>query len=292
MSMKYHPDKNKSEEAPKMFLLIQKCKEILLDEAKRKQFDDKLSATLKRTMYESERMSTMDATRKRLREEFERKLSAENNQKSNNNINTANNASRSNNKNENYNSKINKIREESRNRIYEANNTAMNNAFEHQHQRETEQIQKQAACEIKVKWKLSGVSESDDSLYSKFKLFGNIKKIELHKTKGNVANIIFDNEESVQKAVSFYENSVDYRVSSVVEDKRSKIYTFNYNKDGTRPTDNVNSTNTNTNNDSNINSNDILMQKIIHGHPIANSYNELILLESSILKEIEAWMDM
>ncbi|KAJ1414026.1 DnaJ domain-containing protein, partial [Ochromonadaceae sp. CCMP2298] len=39
LAMKYHPDKTTDPEAPEKFLKVQKAKEILLDEGKRKTID-------------------------------------------------------------------------------------------------------------------------------------------------------------------------------------------------------------------------------------------------------------
>ena len=225
-------------------------------------------------------MSSMDANRKRLREEFEKKLSAASNSKSS--AVPSSSASSSSYKQGDNQSKINKIRQESRNRLYEANNSAMNNAYEQQHQYESVKIQKQAACEIKVKWKLSGMSESDDSLFQKFKIFGHVKEIILHKSKGNVANIVFDSEESVQKAVSYYENSSDYRVTSVLEDKKSKIFTFNYKKDTPRHSE-IDPSSAG-NGDANYSAD---VQDNIGGLSIASSFEELIALESLVFAELE-----
>ncbi len=53
LAMKYHPDKTTDPEAPEKFLLVQKAKEILLDETKRKVIDDHREASAR--PYPSER---------------------------------------------------------------------------------------------------------------------------------------------------------------------------------------------------------------------------------------------
>lgn len=76
MSLKYHPDKNPSPEANAMFVLLQEAKNILLDDEKRRAFDDKLKASLKRKEYDSKRMVNMDASRKRMKQELEERMGA------------------------------------------------------------------------------------------------------------------------------------------------------------------------------------------------------------------------
>lgn len=77
LGLKYHPDKNTDANAPAKFLQVQKAKEFLLDETKRKEYDDVHIATTKRKQYEIERNNAMDGKRKRFREDFESKLQKE-----------------------------------------------------------------------------------------------------------------------------------------------------------------------------------------------------------------------
>ena len=51
--LKYHPDKTSDPDAPAKFLQIQKAKEILLDESKRKEIDEHRDKVIKRKEYES-----------------------------------------------------------------------------------------------------------------------------------------------------------------------------------------------------------------------------------------------
>jgi len=77
LALRYHPDKNTDADAPALFLRVQKAKEFLLDEVKRKEYDDGRAAVLKRKEYEDERSSAMDGKRKRFREDLEAKLQQE-----------------------------------------------------------------------------------------------------------------------------------------------------------------------------------------------------------------------
>jgi len=77
LGLKYHPDKNSDAEAPALFLKVQKAKEFLLDETKRKVYDDALAAVVKRKAYEEERTNAMDDKRKRFRHDLETKLQRE-----------------------------------------------------------------------------------------------------------------------------------------------------------------------------------------------------------------------
>lgn len=75
LGLKYHPDKNTTDpEAPALFLQVQKAKEFLLDDVKRKAYDEARAATAKRKQYDEDRNSTMDDKRKRFRDDLEDKV--------------------------------------------------------------------------------------------------------------------------------------------------------------------------------------------------------------------------
>lgn len=77
LSLKYHPDKNPDPAASKLFQDVQEAKEFLLDEDKRKAYDDKLSAALKRKAHEAEKLSKMGESRKRFKQNLEQRLQVE-----------------------------------------------------------------------------------------------------------------------------------------------------------------------------------------------------------------------
>ena len=64
LSLKYHPDKNPDPTANEKFLLIQKAKNFLLDEEKRKEYDESIRKVIKRKEYDKERNNKMDEKRK------------------------------------------------------------------------------------------------------------------------------------------------------------------------------------------------------------------------------------
>ena len=74
LALKYHPDKNSDPSAIPIFQRIQKAKEFLTDDAKRKEYDDKQNAILKRKEYDKQKMKNMDSNRKRMREELESRM--------------------------------------------------------------------------------------------------------------------------------------------------------------------------------------------------------------------------
>ena len=76
LALKYHPDKSTDADAPALFLQVQKAKEFLLDETKRKEYDDVRVAVVKRKQYEEDKSIAMDEKRKRFRDDLENKLSA------------------------------------------------------------------------------------------------------------------------------------------------------------------------------------------------------------------------
>jgi DnaJ family protein C protein 17 len=73
LSLKYHPDKNKTDpDAPSKFLLIQKAKEILTDEKKKQKIDERYLAKKQREGYEEKRMKEMTQKRKHFRDKLDR----------------------------------------------------------------------------------------------------------------------------------------------------------------------------------------------------------------------------
>ena len=77
LSLKYHPDKNPDPAASKLFQQIQEAKEFLLDEDKRKSYDSKISASLKRKAHDAEKLSKMGESRKRFKKNLELRLQVE-----------------------------------------------------------------------------------------------------------------------------------------------------------------------------------------------------------------------
>jgi curved DNA-binding protein CbpA len=76
LAIKFHPDKTTDPDAPAKFLLIQKAKDILSDENRKKLIDEHALTRKKRQDYENLRNNEMDKNRKRFRDELERRVEA------------------------------------------------------------------------------------------------------------------------------------------------------------------------------------------------------------------------
>jgi curved DNA-binding protein CbpA len=228
----YHPDRNKHPDAPKKFLYIQKAKDVLLDEEKRKVLDARLSATLKRKAYESERVQTMDASRKRMRAEFESKLAAASagvpaqGQRGVADVRSHDYRSATSSRPETMSSKLNKLRQDGRERAEALRQEA---AQSWAPARREEGPTSEQDGEVKVKWRRNPgvISESDESLRVLFKPFGDVTRVSMHKDKGNQASVAFASLESAQAAVDHFASSSEYRVS-LAESRRARMFTFNY----------------------------------------------------------------
>jgi DnaJ-class molecular chaperone len=161
--LRYHPDKTNDLDAPDKFLLIQKAKEILLDATKRKLIDDKNDSILKRQEYERKKNSTMDERRKQFRDKFEDRLSkAAQKKPSVDDVLNAELSKRSN--------IIEQLRKQSSNLMEKTaeNNVrnSQNKKYEFFNHRKTMASEKQTEnCQIKVKWRRSAESHSDETLY-------------------------------------------------------------------------------------------------------------------------------
>ena len=213
LAMKYHPDKTTDPEAPEKFLLVQKAKEILLDDTKRKVIDEKLEAVAKRAAYEAHKNQSMDARRKRMRDEFNDRLNKATNQKY---VPTEAEVF------QNELKKRSKIIEDLRKK----NSHLMEQTLHETVNKESQQTKdfmnyrknmvdsgSNAHCQLKVKWKRTAESHSDDSLYQVFKRFGSIEDTVLVGTKGTSGLITFTDASSAKKACEFYRDSDEYRVS-------------------------------------------------------------------------------
>jgi hypothetical protein len=73
-------------------------------------------------------------------------------------------------------------------------------------------------CQLKVKWKRSAESHSEESLYRMFKAFGTVEDAVLVAGKGTSGLVTFTDPVSAMKAYDFYRNSEEYRVSLLSAD--------------------------------------------------------------------------
>jgi len=221
MAIKFHPDKNASSDAPAKFLLIQKAKEILLDEAKRKVIDQQRQSTLKRKKYEDSRNSNMDARRKRMRDELNEKVSSIHKSKDNA-------PSREELQRQDLHRRS-KIIEELRKSSREMMERSSNESILKEEQRSLDilnSLQQRRASDvqtrqIKVKWKKSAESHSDESLYQLFKQFGTIEDVTLSKSKGTSGLVTFTLSTSARAAHEHFTESSDYRVTLMDEEDDS-----------------------------------------------------------------------
>ena len=205
--LQYHPDKTDDPKDHELFLLVQKAKEILLDETKRLEIDNKRKQQNARKEYDIEREKNMDSKRKRMRDELEGKIKSSSNQ-SNNDTNKVfkNNTTED----------IEKLRREGYAQVEKANNIKVNI--------------KPIIHQIKVKWKKNRESHSDQSLYELFKVYGPIEDVQFVNDSINSAIVTFTNEISVKSSIDAYIMSNEYRVTAVnQEKKKSSILTHEYN---------------------------------------------------------------
>ena len=231
VSRKYHPDKNPDEKAAAMFLLIQRAKEILLDDASRLVYDNALKAVGKRKEYDNKKKTEMNASKKRMREELEERMrkateprptGAPPETKKEKSIREE---------------EIKKLRKQNLERVQAHNEEIrcheedsireLQNKYNHQ-------INKPFIAPvyepftIKVKWRKTDRSHSEDSLVSEFKAFGSIESVVLGGSKGTSAIITFTHDSSPQRAVDAHLDAVSFKVSRIEEPKKADIFTHRY----------------------------------------------------------------
>ena len=211
MARKYHPDKNPDPKAAEHFMRVKKASEFLLSEEKRAAYDAEIRKKLQREQYEAERTQGMDETRKRLKKELEARESAAKTQLHHKRKREKDIAS---------------LREEG---IRRKEQRASDEFLRHR-----EQLSRQSTGlnQVKVKWRVSQRSHSDDTLFQIFKHYGDIEDVTILAGKANSAIITFVSEASARSSVDAFAASEDWRVSLVGERKtpqKSSIFTHNYN---------------------------------------------------------------
>lgn len=218
LAVKYHPDKTSDPEAPEKFLLIQKAKEILLDDTKRKVIDDHKDATAKREAYEKHKNLSMDARRKRMRDEFNDRLNKATSQQ-----HTPSEAEVFQNELRKRSKIIEDLRKKNSNLMEQSRDEAMSKDNQQakdflSYRKAVVESAAGGCCQLKVKWKRSAESHSDDSLYQLFKVFGPVEDAVLVGSKGTSGLVTFADAASASKALEFYKDSEDYRVTRLTED--------------------------------------------------------------------------
>lgn len=210
LALKYHPDKNPDPKANEIFIQAKKASEFLLNAEKRAEYDAGLRKKLQREEYEKARVQGMDDARRKMKEKLaaqERAARADVQQKKRQQRD------------------ITSIREDGKRRKEQKTAEEFMKHREQMAERDGERRQ------IKVKWRMSAASHSDDSLYGLFKQFGQIEDVRLVEGKANSAIITFVAPASANAAVDAHAASEDWRVSLVGEKKppqRASIFTHNY----------------------------------------------------------------
>lgn len=213
LAVKYHPDKTSDPEAPEKFLLVQKAKEILLDDTKRKVIDDHREGVAKRQAYEAQKNQSMDARRKRMRDEFNDRL-----HKASTQAYQPSEAEVFENELKKRSKIIADLRNKNSNLMEQTRDEAINKQSQQakdfiNYRKAVVESATGASCQVKIKWKRTAESHSDDSLYQLFKAFGSIEECVLVGSKGTSGLVTFTDAASAAKAFDFYKNSDDYRVS-------------------------------------------------------------------------------
>lgn len=213
--LKYHPDKTSDPRAPEQFLLVQKAKEILLDESKRKIIDSHITKLEKRKQYESKRNDNMDRERKRMKEELAERMNA------------ATKGSQAMTEEEKAKldaalrkKKIIELREKNAVRVEKS--VEESNIKMHQREEEIQIIRKQAynadsnssLRHVKVKWKRD-MMQTTESLEEIFAQYGVVEAVEMSQNKGSSAVIVFSHAQSAVLAVEAFLMSQDFRVSQL-----------------------------------------------------------------------------
>eukprot|EP01039_Chlorochromonas_danica_P005216 gene5216-5747_t len=254
LSAKHHPDKTSDPEAPAKFLLIQKAKDILTDDSKKKVIDDYYTQSKKRKDYEESRWRGMDDQRKRFRQQLDSRLQQEQERRHHHHHHQQQGKAVSDPEEvlRHELRKQTKVMEQMR-----RENDSLRERLAQEEAEEERRAAKQAAAaaatassssssyptassgsseeqrvrQIKFKWKRSGESQSEDSLYFLLKRFGTIEQVSLHASKGTSAVITFDCEAAARQAVDYFESSTDFQVSWMGEggrEKRAKVFSHQY----------------------------------------------------------------
>lgn len=192
LSILYHPDKTVDPDAPAKFLLIQKAKDILSDESKKKTIDEHFITIRKRKAYEESRTKEMDATRRKFREALEKKVFEEERKFE---------PSESNNIFDQDLRKKSKIIEE----IRRSNISALS--------RPEQTLPLSEDTLVKVKW-AKGDPYSDQQLYRTFIDCGLIEEVYFDEIKSNCAYVRFASEHSAKSAVEKFFASENLQVTA------------------------------------------------------------------------------
>jgi curved DNA-binding protein CbpA len=254
LSLKYHPDKTDAPDAPKKFERVQLAKAILLDEAKRKEIDEKLRSKLKRKEHEDSRNQHMNDKRKKFATDLARKEEAARQTSSHGSHQHArkedgdgsehkkhghHHAHHGHKKHPQYDEKILES--------FRSDAQARKESFMDESQQEEERRAKEfymnremmadesssvaGSNQIKFKWRKSAKSHSDDTLYQLLKVYGPIENILMSDSHGTSATITFKDIESALKAEKAFDMSEEFKVKVIpakVDKKNQKADIFTH----------------------------------------------------------------
>jgi curved DNA-binding protein CbpA len=234
LSLKYHPDKNPSKSAETMFLLCQKAKEVLLDTTSRLEYDTAVKKVSKRKVYDEQRKGKMDTTKKRMRDELEQRMKdakrpPPTGQDQGHADSSASKRARE--------QDIHNIRKENMARMdsHHEDNLKRDDEFRRQVADATARRRQAASAGsaddlsmcLKVKWRKTDFSQSEDSVVGVFREYGHIESVQFGGSKGTSAVLVFSSTASVQKAIEAMDESSVYKVSRV-EGEKSTVFSHVY----------------------------------------------------------------
>lgn len=236
MCLKYHPDRTTDPEAPEKFLLVQKAKDFLLNKEKRKELDDFLKAKSKRKDYEEQKSKSMNESRKKMRDGLEEKINSM--KKSNDTKNSAKAPVISK-------AKVDNLRRDGLERMEahaeECRMRDLKKAQEYLFNKVAQDTAVDGLSQVKIKWKRTRQSHSDESLFQMMKVYGEIESVKIVEGKGNSGLVTFSDDESARKAVRAFDLSDEYRVTIVMDGpsvhsrSRAAIFTHVYSGSSSSP---------------------------------------------------------
>lgn len=229
-ALKYHPDRNSDESAKEIFLNIQNAKDFLMDDLKRKGFDDYLAQMRKRKEHFEKKNSDMNSKRKKMKGDFESRLQS---------VSKGDTSSAEMNEEMPLSAmQLERLRKES---VARMESSAKAAAERDEKVRGNIEYQKylasllKAECRVKVKWRTKDESHSEHSLYTLFKAFGEVEEVQLVPGKGNQAIVSFRTEKAALAAVDAHAAAENIRVTSVssnvasfVEKKKAAVFSHVY----------------------------------------------------------------
>ena len=230
LARKYHPDKNPDPAAAATFLLIQKAKEVLLDDAARASYDAAYKAVGKRKEYDEKRKSQMDVNKKRMRDDLEERMKNASKPTAPRAAGTESKRDRAQREEE-----IRNLRRENLEKMYVHSEEVRRRESEAQvlYENEKQEQRKRMAvaadpCAIKVRWRIADASHTEESLVQAFRGYGSIESVTVGGSKGNSATIIFSDASSAKRAVDENFDSQTFKVAKLDEPKRADVFTHVY----------------------------------------------------------------